>query len=62
VDDEIGTEFDLTFEWNFMPNVAYVVDAGYLLAGDYWRDISGRYPEGDDNHVFGIRHMLVVNW
>jgi len=60
VDDEIGTEIDLTFEWKFMPNMAYVVDAGYLMAGDYWSDTAG--AGYDDNDVFGFRHMLVINW
>jgi hypothetical protein len=62
VDDEIGWEVDLTFEWKFMPNMAYVVDAGYLMAGDYWSDMADSMAGGDDNDVFGIRHMLVINW
>ncbi len=57
-DEEFGWEFDLNLEWKFMDNIAYVVDAGYLKAGDYWDDIS----DGEDNDVWGVRHMLVINW
>ncbi|MBW2120173.1 MAG: hypothetical protein JRH09_19955, partial [Deltaproteobacteria bacterium] len=64
-DDELGWEFNLTFEWKLMPNLTYIIDAAYLDAGDYW-DTFG-FPGngvGTDvsNDVWGMRHMLVINW
>jgi hypothetical protein len=64
VDDELGWEFDLAFEWKLMDNLTYVIDAGYLMAGKYFEDI-GKVGGGThdlSNDVFGMRHMLVINW
>jgi len=61
VSKDIGNEIDLRFEWKFMPNIAYVIDAGYLMMGGYGEDMSKPGPDLT-NDVFGMRHMLVINW
>jgi hypothetical protein len=59
IDEELGWEFDIGFEWAFMPNIKYVVEGGYLINGEYTEDIAAPF---DDENVWGIRHMLVINW
>jgi hypothetical protein len=64
-DDEIGWEFDIGFEWKFMPNIKYVAEFAYLDAGDYWSTAGfAGNGVGTDvaNDVWGMRHMLVINW
>ncbi|MBW2346154.1 MAG: hypothetical protein JRF53_19595 [Deltaproteobacteria bacterium] len=64
-DDELGWEFDIGFEWKFMPNIKYVAEFAYLDAGDYWSTFGGYgNAAGIDvaNDVWGMRHMLVINW
>jgi len=60
VDDDLGVEFDMGFEWKFMPNIAYRVDAGYWWTGDYFDDMAA--GNLDANNVFGIRHTLRIEW
>jgi hypothetical protein len=67
-DKEIGWEFDIGFEWKFMPNLKYVAEFGYLDAGDYWSTAGAAVgfanAAGVDvaNDVWGMRHMLVIEW
>ena len=58
-DKFLGAELDIGFRWDFMDNLAYVVEAGYLWAGSYWNGYAGFNA---DRNVFGMRHMLVINW
>jgi hypothetical protein len=63
--DELGWEFDLNFEWKFLPNIKYVAGFAYLDAGDYWREYRyGGNAAGTsvDNNVWGLHHGLVINW
>jgi hypothetical protein len=60
IDDDLGVEFDIGFEWKFMPNIAYRVDAGYWWTGGYFDDAAG--VGLDSNDVFGIRHTLRIEW
>jgi hypothetical protein len=63
--DDIGWEFDIGFEWKFMPNIKYVAEFAYLWAGDYWGDAAlyGNAAGVDlSNDVWGMRHMLVIEW
>ncbi|MCP4747577.1 MAG: hypothetical protein GY874_15775 [Desulfobacteraceae bacterium] len=41
-DDDHGSEYDLTFEWQILPNLKYHAILAYLDAGDYWQ-------QGDDS-------------
>ena len=64
-DDELGWEFDIGFEWKFMPNIKYVAEFAYLDAGDYWSTAAyagNGVGTSVDNDVWGMRHMLVINW
>jgi hypothetical protein len=64
-DDEIGWEFDISFEWKFMPNIKYVAEFAYLDAGDYfdtYRFAGNGIGTDVSNDVWGMRHMLVINW
>lgn len=62
-DDHIGMELDVGFEWQFMPNIKYVFEAGYLKAGDYFKDRYGATVAEDiTNDPYGCRHMLVITW
>jgi hypothetical protein len=63
--DDLGWEFDMGFEWKFMPNIKYVAEFAYLWAGDYWGDaaFAGNGAGTDvSNDVWGMRHMLVIEW
>jgi|GEM_PF-1731508 len=60
--DDLGTEIDLTFQWKLMDNLTYVVDGGYLFAGNYFDDAFGAANFDPSNDVFGFRHMLVIEW
>jgi hypothetical protein len=60
VDDDLGWELDIGFEWKFMPNLTYRVDAGYWWTGGYFDDVAGAGL--DSNDVFGIRHTLRIEW
>jgi len=58
-DTFLGWEVDLGFEWNFMDNISYVAEAGFFKPGPYW---NGAWGFNGDRDVFGMRHMLVINW
>ncbi|WP_028319969.1 hypothetical protein [Desulfatiglans anilini] len=63
VDDYLGMEFDLNFEWKLMDNLKYVVDLAYLKAGDYFEDVTtGAFGRDLTNDPYGMRHMLVIQW
>ncbi len=57
VDEEIGMEFDVGFEWKFMPNVSYKIEGAYLMPGDYFKDVVG-----NDEEVYGVRNTIRVEW
>ncbi|MBW2615354.1 MAG: hypothetical protein JRD02_04155, partial [Deltaproteobacteria bacterium] len=64
-DDDLGLEFDLNFEWKFMPNIKYCAGFAYLDAGGYWDTFA--FPGNGvgtsvDNDVWALHHKLVINW
>jgi hypothetical protein len=59
---KLGTEFDLGDEFQFMKNIKYVVDAGICFPGKYWDHTDGDPNRDLTNDVYGIRHMLVIEW
>jgi len=61
-DDDIGIEFDVKFEWKLMDNLTYVIEGGYLMAGNYFDDADGDKDNDLSNDVFGMRHMLEIKW
>lgn len=58
-DKDHGQEYDLTFQWQIFPNLKYNFIAGYLKAGDYWK-------QGDDNadlkDTYLLFHRLTVEF
>jgi hypothetical protein len=71
-DDDLGWEFDVSFDWKFMPNIKYVFEAAYYSPGDYYKDITLNLGTAtapnlvdfvdQETSTWGIRHMLVINW
>jgi hypothetical protein len=57
-DDELGWEFDLTFKWKFMDNISYIMDAGYFITGDYFKDASGLSTQD----IYGVRNTIKIEW
>ncbi len=58
----LGWEFDLAYEFAFMKNIKYIIEGGFLKAGKYWDDTDGVATADISNNVYGIRHMLVIQW
>jgi hypothetical protein len=50
VDDEYGTEFDITATYKIYDNLSYMVGFGYLFAGDYYKGTSAS-NKIDDNSL-----------
>ena len=48
VDDKLGTEFDVTATYKIYDNLSYMVGAGYLLAGDYFKGANPNREVGND--------------
>jgi hypothetical protein len=61
-DAEFGYEFDLGLEWMLMDNLRYMMDLGYLKAGDYWDDADGDATQDLSDDVFAFRHTIKVEW
>lgn len=57
-DDELGWEFDINFTWKFMDNISYIMDAGYFLTGDYFKDVSGVSTQD----IYGVRNTIKIEW
>jgi hypothetical protein len=59
---KLGWEFDLGYEFKFMKNIKYVVDAGIFFPGKYFDNTDGNLTQDLTNNVYGARHMLVIEW
>lgn len=69
VDDDYGMEIDLGFSWKCMDNLAYNAKAGYLMGGDWFKDmapIMAFYDlpgiSGDDVTIMSFYHELVLSF
>lgn len=58
VDDEIGTELDLTAAYKIYDNLSYTVGFGYLWAGDYYKGTNNN-NKIDDTYLLMHRLDLV---
>lgn len=47
VDDKLGTEVDLTATYKIYDNLSYMVGAGYLFVGDYFKGASHKEVDND---------------
>jgi len=59
VDDEYGTEFDLTVSYKIYDNLEYMVGFGYLWAGDYYKGV-GAANKIDDDYL--LMHQLTLTF
>jgi len=57
VDEEYGWEIDLGTKYKLLDNLTYEIHAGYLIAGDYFEDIS---DDADD--VYMLSHHLTMTF
>jgi len=48
VSKKMGTEFDVTATYKIYDNLSYMVGAGYLWAGDYWKGTNSANVIGND--------------
>lgn len=48
VDDNLGTEIDVTATFKIYDNLSYMVGAGYLFTGDYFKGASSTKEVGND--------------
>ena len=46
--DELGFELDVTATYKIYDNLTYMVGAGYLWTGDYFKGASATKPLGND--------------
>jgi len=47
VDDKLGTEVDLTMTYKIYDNLSYMVGAGYLFVGDYFKGATHKEVDND---------------
>jgi hypothetical protein len=61
-DEELGWEFDVQFDWKFLPNITYSAAFGYMWAGDYWDDSDGVFGRDLSNNIYAFMHKLTIQW
>jgi hypothetical protein len=59
VDDEIGTEFDITASYKIYDNLDYTVGFGYLFAGDYYK---GTDKDNKIDDTYLLMNKLQLNF
>jgi len=59
VDDKLGTEFDVTATYKIYDNLSYMVGAGYLLTGDYFKGANANKEVGND---YLLLNKLTLNF
>ena len=61
-DDELGQEFDIQFDWKFLPNIKYTAAFGYMWTGDYYDDSDGVFARDLSNDIYAFMHKLTIEW
>ena len=59
VSDEVGMEFDVTATYKIFDNLSYMVGAGYLWTGDFFKGPDPNKKLDDD---YTILHKLTLNF
>ncbi|MBU2261656.1 MAG: hypothetical protein KKF02_07000, partial [Proteobacteria bacterium] len=59
VSDKFGTEFDVTATYKIYDNLSYMVGAGYLWTGDYFKGTSSANKVGND---YLVLNKLTLNF
>jgi hypothetical protein len=57
---EIGVEVDAKAEYQLDTNLVYFVEAGYLVAGDFYANVTGDKDEVDN--PYSVRHGLLLKF
>jgi hypothetical protein len=61
-DKELGQEFDIQFDWKFLPNIKYTAAFAYMWTGDYFDDSDGFVGRDLSNNVYAFMHKLTIEW
>jgi hypothetical protein len=61
-DKELGQEFDIQFDWNFLPNITYSAAFAYMWTGDYYDDVDGTVGRDLSNNIYAFMHKLTIQW
>jgi hypothetical protein len=61
-DKELGQEFDIQFDWKFLPNLTYSAAFGYMWTGDYYDDTDGQVGRDLSNNIYAFMHKLTIEW
>jgi hypothetical protein len=61
-DKELGQEFDIQFDWKFLPNIKYSAAFAYMWTGDYFDDSDGFVGRDLSNNVYAFMHKLTIEW
>ncbi len=56
----IGTEIDAKLTYKIDKNLVYFVEGGYLMAGDFWKNVTGAAVDPDD--AYAVRHGVTLNF
>ena len=59
VEDDYGTEYDLTLNWKIYDNLTYRAIAAFLDAGDFWKSVG---PAGDVEDTYALFHQLELTF
>jgi len=59
ISKDIGTEFDITAKYKIFNNLEYMIGAGYLFVGDYWKGAS-KNAQIDNNYL--LIHKLTLSF
>jgi len=59
VDDEYGTEFDLTATWKIVDQLEYMIGFGYLFTGDFYKKDDATTQVEDD---YLLMHQLTLSF
>ena len=58
-DSDYGTEFDVTATYKLYDNLTYMVGAGYLFTGDYYKGLNGA---GKTDNDYILMNKLTLNF
>ena len=59
VEDDYGTEYDLTLNWKIYDNLTYTAIAAFLDAGDLWKSVG---TAGDIENTYALFHQLELTF
>jgi hypothetical protein len=60
VEDDYGTEYDLTLNWKIYDNLTYTAIAAFLDAGDFWKSVGSADTNYED--TYALFHQLELSF